>query len=193
MNQTIDYYNKNAKTYFEQTVTLDMDEIRETFMDQVLPGGRILDAGCGSGRDAKYFLDNGFSVEAFDASKQMVRLARAYTGLPVQCVRFQDLDIEQRFDGIWACASLLHVPKEQMNDVIARLYRALKDNGILYASFKIGQTERIEGQRFFNDYEKQDMHILFAAFKILDVFESHGNQQNWINVLVQKKQSEDCQ
>ena len=73
MNQTIDYYNKNAKTYFEQTVTLDMDEIRETFMDQVLSGGRILDAGCGSGRDAKYFLDNGFSVEAFDASKQMVR------------------------------------------------------------------------------------------------------------------------
>ena len=112
-------------------------------MRYVKPGGLILDAGCGSGRDSKYFLEHGYRVVAMDASEEICRLASAYLGQAVQWRRFEEITEKGRYDGIWACASLLHVPYAELPEIIAKLGEALVDGGVLYASFKYGGEEKI--------------------------------------------------
>jgi 2-polyprenyl-3-methyl-5-hydroxy-6-metoxy-1,4-benzoquinol methylase len=119
------YYDAHAAEFFDRTVQVDLADLRSRFTDLLAPGASILDAGCGSGRDSKAFAEAGFSVTAFDCSPPMVELAARYTGLPVQQLRFQDLRFEELFDGIWACASLLHVPIRDEVAVFKRLIRAL--------------------------------------------------------------------
>lgn len=146
---TLKYYQDNAQTFFDGTVNVDMSSLYETFTKHLAPGARVLDAGCGSGRDAKAFKEMGYQVEAFDASSAMVELAREHTGLPVQLMTFADVDWKEEFDGIWCCASLLHVPAEELPDVMRRLADALKPGGVWYVSFKYGDGEReVDGRRF---------------------------------------------
>jgi SAM-dependent methyltransferase len=139
---TLAYYEDQAETFFAETVDVDMAPLYARFLARVPPGGHILDAGCGSGRDALAFRRLGYAVTAFEASPTLARLATAHCGLPVEVRRFQEIDWEDRFDGIWACASLLHVPMAELPEVLGRLGRALKSDGVLYASFKYGVGER---------------------------------------------------
>ena len=139
MANNIDYYNINAYEFFEGSVDADMSYWRERFLKYIPVGGRILDAGCGSGRDSKAFIENGFSVVAFDASHEMCRLATDYLGQTVWQMRFDEMSFEDEFDGVWACASLLHVSDNEMDSVIARLRDGLAYGGTLYASFKCGE------------------------------------------------------
>src|SRR5262249_11904589 len=118
----------------------------------VSPGGAILDAGCGAGRDARAFRERGYRVVAMDASAEMARLAAEYAGVEALVGRFQDLDFDAEFDGVWACASLLHVRRSETGAVLARLARALKSDGALYASFKLGESEGERGGRRFTDW-----------------------------------------
>jgi len=145
------YYQRNAQQFFESTVAVDMAEIRERFTALLPVHGAVLDAGCGSGRDAKAFVEQGFQVEAFDASPELAALASQHSGLPVKVMRFQELEVSARYDGIWCCASLLHVPRAELPEVFRRLVRALKSGGVLYASFKHGQGEREDNSRAFTD------------------------------------------
>ncbi len=146
---TLKYYQDNAQTFFDGTVNVDMSSLYETFTKHLAPGARVLDAGCGSGRDAKAFKEMGYQVEAFDASPAMVELAREHTGLPVQLMTFADVDWKEEFDGIWCCASLLHVPAVELPEVMRRLADALKPGGVWYVSFKYGDGEReVDGRRF---------------------------------------------
>ncbi len=108
------YYQMHAGEFFEQTVAIEMDQLYRTFLEHIPADGKILDAGCGSGRDAKYFLDQGYDVEAFDSSPALAALATAHIAKSVDILRFQDLDHERKYNGIWACASLLHVPIKDM-------------------------------------------------------------------------------
>ena len=109
---SIDYYNKYAAKVFEETVDQDMSEIRTEFLNLLEEGDTILDLGCGSGRDSLIFYELGYDVTAMDASEEMCKLAEIHTGLEVLHMTFEEMDFDSVFDGIWACASLLHVPEK---------------------------------------------------------------------------------
>ena len=105
---TLDYYNKNAKKFISGTISVDFGIVQNRFLDKLHPGAEILDYGCGSGRDTKYFLEQGCKVTAIDGSQELCKLASEYTGIPVKHMLFQDLDEKEAYDGIWACSSILH-------------------------------------------------------------------------------------
>ena len=100
----------------------------------------------------KEYLEKGFSVVAFDNSLNMVRHAAELTGQEVLLMSFEDIEFKDNFDGIWACASVLHVPENNISTVLSKFTDALKDDGILYTSFKYGEKEQIRNGRFFADY-----------------------------------------
>ena len=106
IESTIQYYDSNAEAFIERTIDVDLADEHDAFIPHLPEGGRILDAGCGSGRDARIFLDMGYQVAAFDGSIEMVRHARTHTGLDVEHLRFEDVTCEKEFDGVWASASL---------------------------------------------------------------------------------------
>ena len=145
---SISYYDTNSAAFFAGSVAADMSAGRARFLAHVPTGGAILDAGCGSGRDTLAFKQAGFAVTAFDASAEMVRLSREHSGLPVLHLRFADLQWDCAFDGVWTCASLLHVPRADLEDAMARLARALKPGGAWFISFKYGDTERFTDRHF---------------------------------------------
>lgn len=159
-SMTIDYYEQNAEPFFSETVEVNMSSLYRCFLPLLPARADILDAGCGSGRDARAFADLGHAVTAFDASPALVTLAEQHLGQPVSCLRFQDITWYDAFDGIWACASLLHVPVVELVDVMQRLHRALKPGGVLYVSFKYGSGEREHHGRRFTDLDEPGLAAL---------------------------------
>ena len=149
---TLDYYNKNAVTFSVGTISADMTQIQHHFLDKLKLGANILDFGCGSGRDTKCFLDAGFSVDATDGSSELCQIASQYTGINVKQMLFQELDSVEAYDGIWACSSILHLPKTELRGVMCRMRDALKPSGIIYASFKYGTFEGERNGRYFTDF-----------------------------------------
>ena len=123
MNSTLDYYNSQASNFFDNTVGVDFSNIEDRFLKYVPEHGLILDFGCGSGRDTKYFLDRGFQVEAIDGSEELCKAASRYTGIAVKHSYFSDLDESERYDGIWACASILHERSEVIPFIFSRMER----------------------------------------------------------------------
>jgi SAM-dependent methyltransferase len=149
--KTIAYYEEHADEFLKSTLDVDMSGLHQPFFAHIPPQGRILDAGCGSGRDSAAFLKMGYSVVSIDASPTMVEATTKLTGQPARLMRFDELAFESDFDGVWACASLLHVPRVELSVTLSRLERALRPNGVLFVSFKYGDSERMRGERFFND------------------------------------------
>ncbi len=195
MNENIDYYNKNAAEFIEGTIHADMSEWRRRFLKYVKKGGCILDAGCGSGRDSKAFMQDGFEVTAFDASEEMCKAASKLIGLDVKQMKFQDVEFQNEFDGIWACASLLHVPYDELPDVMLRMKRALKENGIIYVSFKYGTEETSKGGRSFSNFTEETVKKLLdnAEFEIIECVVSEDVRpdrtgEKWVNVIGKLKQ-----
>jgi SAM-dependent methyltransferase len=151
---TVAWYDAHAGDFAAQTAHVDLGPLHDRFLHHVRPGGRILDAGCGVGRDTAVFVERGHEVVAFDASKELVRHARANIGgrAPVHWMRFEDVPWEGKFDGIWACASLLHVPCVSFATVVSRLASSLRPRGAFYMSFKFGEGERVNDGRLFVDH-----------------------------------------
>jgi len=160
-----DYYRQSAQRFFTDTASLDMSALYLPFLGCLPPGARILDAGCGSGRDVKAFTDIGFAVDAFDASAELVALARQWSGKPVAQMRFQDVDVLEKYDGIWCCASLLHVCEAELPDVMTKLAIALKPGGVWYLSFKHGRGEREKDGRRFTDMDEGGLQKLIEGIK----------------------------
>ncbi|AUU83868.1 class I SAM-dependent methyltransferase [Leclercia sp. LSNIH1] len=190
---TLKYYQDNAQTFFDGTVNVDMSSLYETFTKYLAPGARVLDAGCGSGRDAKAFLEMGYRVEAFDASSAMVELAREYTGLPVQLMTFADVDWKEEFDGIWCCASLLHVPAVELPEVMRKLADALKPGGVWYVSFKYGEGEREVDGRRFTDMDEEGLETLVKRLEGINFNKLWTTQDKrpsrnelWLNAIQRK-------
>ena len=190
MNETIKYYDRNAERFIAGTLDADMSDCRERFLKYVPAGGKLMDAGCGSGRDTAAFLEAGYQVDAFDASAEICRLVSERLGIPIACKRFEDLEGEAEYDGIWACASLLHVQVENLTDVISRLRKLLKSQGVLYASFKEGSAERVKEGRYFHDMTLESCAQLFKeqGFTILELFPSGDVREGragerWVNII----------
>ncbi|PYP85951.1 MAG: SAM-dependent methyltransferase [Blastocatellia bacterium AA13] len=195
---TLAFYERRGQEFCQATMSLDLHELYEPFLKELPLGAHILDAGCGSGRDTKAFLERGYRVTAIDASPQMASLATEHTGQSCQVLSFQELDFREEFDGIWACASLLHVPKTEMDDVLRRLAGALKVGGVLYTSLKEGYGERIaEDGRFFSYYSRESFKELLNTHPILDEIafwktedtRSREHIGPWLNFLLKRRRS----
>jgi len=152
MSSTIDYYNTHAKAFSDSTVNVEFTHMQDHFLDLLPTGALILDFGCGSGRDTRYFLDQGYRVEAIDGSVELCRIASDYTGITVKHKYFEELDEQEMYDGIWACSSILHLDRETLADVMIRMMKALKPGGIIYTSFKYGKDEGMRKGRYFIDF-----------------------------------------
>ena len=185
------YYEDKAEEYLARTSQLDMESLYKPFLELIPAGGTILDAGCGPGRDTLSFLKKGFQVTAFDASAKMVELASKQTGVAAFQMRFQELKYEQEFDGIWACASLLHVPFCELEDVLTRFRRALKTGGICFMSFKNGNGERFDDGRRYIDFTEATLRQKLADISGLSILRTWGTEDQagrsgvqWVNALI---------
>ena len=193
MNSTLNYYNDNADRFFTSTVGVDMSALHQRFLAGLQPGARILDAGCGSGRDAKVFSAQGFSVAAFDASAALAALASVHCGIAVAVRSFSDVDEVACYDGIWACASLLHLPQAEIPAAFARLWRALRAGGSFYLSFKHGSGERSHSGRHFTDVDESSLKAWLAVLPEQTSIETWltedcrpDRSEPWVNALVVK-------
>ena len=194
---TLRFYAQHAKEYFSQTAHLDVHCLYAPFLREIRQGGRILDAGCGSGRDTKAFLERGYSVTAIDASPEMARLATSFTNQECAVMRIQDLSFHEEFDGIWASASLLHLPRAQIHEALLRLHGALKTTGILYISLKEGRGEGVSRDgRFFCYYSRASFRQVLHRLPLreLQFWESPGRKPDgsedlWLNFLLKKARS----
>ncbi|WP_018260686.1 class I SAM-dependent methyltransferase [Methylobacterium sp. WSM2598] len=191
---SIEFYDRHADAFFADTVCADMGVPRARFLAHVPARGRILDAGCGSGRDAKAFAKLGYEVEAFDASPEMVRLASSFTGLPIRLMTFEQIHWTARFNGIWASASLLHAPRDHLPRIAQRLEQALTDGGVLYASFKHGETEREKDGRRFTDMTEARLRAEFlpaTSLELIEVWVSPDvrpgrSDEVWLNAIMRR-------
>ncbi len=192
MEKTSDFYTKNAQAFFDSTVSVDAEELYRHFLPHIPAGGRILDAGCGSGRDANVFLRRGFQVAAFDASEPLAALASELLGQKVSKCLFREFSSEDFFDGIWACASLLHVPLEELSETMRHLSSFLKAGGCFYCSFKYGQGEAEVGERHFTYMDEPGIEQL-AKVSDLRVYQCWitpdlrpgREDEKWLNAILQ--------
>ncbi len=192
---SIDYYNKYAVKFFEDTVDQDMSPIIKKFLANMEEGATILDMGCGSGRDSLYMYELGYDVTALDASAEMCRLAEVHTGLEILQMKYEDMEFDDVFDGIWACGAMIHIPKDEMPAILKKTAAALKEQGILYLSVRQGNFEGFRGERYFSDYTDTEIRDLledtgkFTVEKLwvtADVRSSHPDTL-WVNLLARKR------
>ena len=193
-NNTLNYYNTNAHSFVSSTLSVDFTQTQDRFLRLLPSAAAILDFGCGSGRDTKYFLDAGMQVDATDGSEELCRLASEYTGIPVRQMLFEELDAKAQYDGIWACSSILHLSQESLKDVLKKMIAALKEHGIIYTSFKYGTFEGERNGRFFTDFTEETFREFVADVDGIrieemwitgDVRPGRGDER-WLNLILRK-------
>ena len=195
---TLGYYNANAEAYFEATKNGDMSKVYERFLMLLPDGAYILDFGCGSGRDSKYFLEHGYKVKAIDGSENLCELASKFIGQDVEHMTFDQLKAKNEFDGIWACSSLLHLREDELPDVFGKMNRALKDGGAMYMSFKKGEGCDVQQGKLYTYMTKERLEeILKEAAPQSEVVDYSENvtcpgvnrpSTTWINVYARKRE-----
>ena len=191
---TLNYYNNNAVDFYQDTVSVEFTDTQSKFLSKLDRNAHILDFGCGSGRDTKAFLNQGYHVEATDGSAELCRLAAQYTGIPVCHMLFQELSAVDQYDGIWACSSILHLPLDELSDVMCKMAIALKPNGIIYTSFKYGTFSGERNGRYFTDMTESTFTAFIRNIADLvteeqwissDVRPGRGEEQ-WLNIILRK-------
>lgn len=193
-NKTIYYYNNNATSFALSTISVDFKQTQDKFLALLQPNALILDFGCGSGRDTKYFMNHGYKVEATDGSEELCRLASTYAGVPVKHMLFQELDEQKKYDGIWACSSILHLSKDDLESVIQRMLHALKDNGVIYTSFKYGTFEGERNGRYFTDFTEETFdrflkdisHVKIEEQWLTGDVRPGRESEQWLNLILRK-------
>ena len=191
---TLEYYNKNAYKYTDGTINVDFKKVQNKFISYLPESGAILDFGCGSGRDTKYFISKGYDVEATDGSEELCRIATDNTGIKARHMLFSELDEYERYDGIWACSSVLHLPKSELKNVFRKMIHATKPGGYIYMSFKYGEFEGYRNGRYFTDFTEESFDEFIGDFTDIvitekwvssDVRPDRGNEK-WLNLILQK-------
>lgn len=193
MADTGDYYEQHAEQFYQDTIGVDMTPLYTRFLAHAPAGKAILDAGCGSGRDALAFKKRGYPVHAFDASEALAHKASELLGQPVARQSFEQFDEAARYGGIWACASLLHLPEKTLPEAFERLWSALLPSGVFYCSFKLGDGERVKDGRRFTDaneirVEQWTQHLNDCEARQFWLTEDRrpGREERWLNVLLFK-------
>ena len=191
--KTIDYYNKHAEEFTASTFKVEMESLYAPFLRYLPEQASILDLGCGSGRDTLAFKDKGYQVEAIDYSAELVKKAKELTGIEVRQQSFYELNESEKYDGIWACASLLHCDRDRLPEVMGRIIKALKPNGVCYMSFKYGNTDREKDRRSFTDLDEAQARELvdqLEGVKVLQQWKTVDKRpdrdEEWLNVLWKK-------
>ncbi|MDT0628068.1 methyltransferase domain-containing protein [Alteromonas sp. W364] len=189
-NYTFKFYEENAKAYFKSSIDVDLTHLYPSLLNLLPIAAKILDAGCGSGRDTKYFKDNGYMVTAFDASAALAHLASEYSGLDVQQNTFESIKYTNEFDAVWACASLLHLSQSDLSIALASLAKACKDEGLIFASFKTTESASNDGRSFYY-YEMVDIEPIINSLPSISVLRYwytgdalHRADTNWLNLLL---------
>lgn len=193
--ESIDYYDSNASTFYEGTVNADMSKLQDKFLSQLVPKGKILDLGCGSGRDSLAFIKKGFRVSMIDPSEEMCRFAETLTGQKCDCMKAQDIQWDEEFDGIWACASLLHVGEKDTAEVYHKLERAIKHGGIIFVTYKYGEGEKQRGERCFYDMNEDGFSALLDEQPELEIKETWittdvrpgRGEEKWFNAILMRR------
>lgn len=189
----IDYYNKYASKIFEDTVELEMEDLRREFLSYLEEGDTILDLGCGSGRDSLAFYEQGYDVTPLDASEEMCKLAEIHTGLEVLQMTYEEMEFDDVFDGIWGCEALIHVPEKEMPEILEKITDALYKRGVLFLSFREGDFEGFRGERYFCDYTQERLERILTESGRLEILRIwRGDDKSdpagkWVNVLAKKR------
>lgn len=193
---TLDYYNKNSEEYFNSTLNVDMTNTYKPFLKLVPKDGKILDLGCGSGRDSMNFMKLGYEVTFVDGAKELAKRASVLLGKEVIVSTFEELELKEKFHGIWACASLLHIKREDLKTVLNNLYNNLDDNGVFYMSFKYGEKEYVDDKnRYFNCFTDESIISFInenTKYNILGLYITEDklgrvNEVKWLNLICNKK------
>ncbi len=197
ISKTISYYDSNASDFANGTADVVFTDIQDRFLSYIPKEGYILDFGCGSGRDTKYFLSKGFQVDAVDGSSKLCEIASRNTGITVRKLLFSELDETEKYDGIWACASILHLPKSELAHVFEKMIKAARRSGVIYTSFKYGDFEGYRNDRFFTDFTEDSMNEFLVKCSEIDVAEGWissdvrpgREDEKWLNIILVKKTS----
>ena len=194
---SIDYYDRYAVPYYEETVDFSMEEQLERFIELLPESADVLDLGCGSGRDTVFLEEEGCVVTVMDGSEKMCELASIHTGKEVLHLKVEDMEFDDVFHGIWACAVLGHFTPDEVKGVMDKILKALKDDGILYFSVKKGERNGKYNGRYFYDYDREALNNLLDAFpniKVLDIWKTNDvradKSDRWFNVLLRKERQE---
>lgn len=194
LKETLDFYNQNAREFVQGTQAVDFKATQDRFLSYLKSGARVLDYGCGSGRDTKYFIQKGFAVDPVDGSEEICRLASEYTGIRVRKLLFNELNVVEAYDAIWACASILHVSKVDLPDIFTRMINSLHENGIIYTSFKYGDFEGEKNGRYFTCFDEKSFDCFAREFPELVIQEQwvtgdvreDRKEEKWLNIIMRK-------
>lgn len=192
--ETLNYYNQNAVQFCQNTISVEFTATQRRFLSYLSPAAHILDFGCGSGRDTKAFLDQGYQVEAIDGSEELCKLASRYTGIQVRHMLFQELSAVSEYDGIWACSSILHLTRDELLDVMRKMVTALKPGGIIYTSFKYGTFSGERSGRYFTDMTEEVFADFMSRMERLQIEEEWvtsdarpgREEEKWLNLILRK-------
>lgn len=194
MNKTIEYYNKNTELFVSSTKDVEFNKMQNMLLKYLKKGDYILDLGCGSGRDSKAFLEKGFKVVSVDGSKKLCNIASSYIGQEVIFTTFQNFKSDIKFNGIWACASLLHLPYKDLKEVIKNLRNNLKEEGYFYLSFKYGEFEGERNGRYFTNMTEKKFRNLIKDILEYEIVEEKitsdarkgREEEKWLNIILKK-------
>lgn len=194
MKKTLDDYDINALKFFESTFKVDMESLYLPFLRYLPDHAFILDLGCGSGRDTLAFKNKGYQVAATDFSKELVDKASQLTGINVRFESFYELSEQNQYDGVWACASLLHCERKRLPEILEKILKALKVNGICYMSFKYGEGDRYKDGRQFTDMDELQVQNLLKKFdnilllqQWITIDKRPDHNEDWLNIIFQKQ------
>ena len=189
MNKTLQYYYDNASLYSADTISADMSDAQNKFLKKIAIGGKILDVGCGSGRDSKLFTNAGYNITAIDGCKTFCDEVKKNVNCTVMNITFEQINFTDEFDGIWACASLLHVPSSEIKYILKKIIRSAKPGASIYLSFKYGNFEGMRNNRYFTDYTEKSFSKIADSIglKITEMWTTYdvrpSRNDKWLNVL----------
>ena len=195
--KTLNYYDKDAESFVYDTIDVPFSDVHNHFTEYLPKGAYILDFGCGSGRDTKEFLSRGYKVDAIDGSAKLCEIATKNTGIPVRNALFSELDEEEKYDGIWACSSILHLTKEELKTVFEKIHKATKRGGYIYTSFKYGSFEGYRNERYYTDFTEESFEVFIKDIADLILIEEWvssdvrpgRSDDKWLNLILKKTDS----